>query len=891
MRVNQSYVWDIKSPNSPCYTINPPSPIVSLAYNHKQTDEIAFGCYNGRVGYLDVRVEKVVHMSDVEFSHHEPVVDLIWLSSRMNNEFVTCSTDGQVCWWDNRKMTKPIDKLYICENDLSKNEDAPKTEDGLPSNLIGGTCLEFVPDHGPKYLIGTEKGSIMLATKKPKKNGELNFNLSYGLQIGRHLGPIYSIKRNPIEYKYFLSVGDWSVNVWEEDMKTPIMKTRYHSSYLTDGCWSPQRPGVFFVTRKDGWMDIWDFYYRQNEVAFSHKVSNSALTTIKLNTVTGVSQIGVTHADIGKFAAIGDSNGTITLLELCSSLYKVQPNEKDTLNEIFSREKRREDHLKYQRQQLDLKKRNATKEKERLEKEAEDAKNVDVDKQMKDIEGIFENNLKQSADDLYKVYLNEDDMTKLLTERLTYGKEKKAVKDIGQAQHVTRVKATLPADYEKKAGALSFTIPNYYPPSKNSVITSFTPTSKDTIVAVVVQEEVDKLIRWKVSQKEGSETELFSLDKKMVWDSSFKDKEPVDLKDIYYVFEDAHKNYIAVDNYGPILLINPSKPQETRIIAECYVTDKCAVAMSGDKKCIYYIDKDESTKIWKQEISTGKKEWFLGDTEDSINEISGFCLVNEETLFVAFKNSRVCRYDMDKRQFERSVALEGTPTFMCSHLNHVAIVGDVVNQKGELSDAHEILILDDELREVARHSLRDFGTVAWMSMRASVSKTPILFVGSTTQLYAMRITKNSGLEKIPINVDLPQIKRDGIHTFQIFKDSLFISDKDGILVGQIKGEIDDPDEMEKLANKLEANHDIIREKEDQIISDRDKKRKEEVEMEEVQKKMKREQEEAERKKRDENLVKEMDPMSQAVGFENSELLYHKITGRLVLIKAPGLIYL
>jgi hypothetical protein len=30
--------------------------------------------------------------------------------------------------------------------------------------------------------------------------------------------------------------------------------------------------GVFFVTRMDGVVDIWDYFYRQNEVAYSHKV-------------------------------------------------------------------------------------------------------------------------------------------------------------------------------------------------------------------------------------------------------------------------------------------------------------------------------------------------------------------------------------------------------------------------------------------------------------------------------------------------------------------------------------------------------------------------------------------------------------------------------------------
>jgi dynein intermediate chain 2 len=77
--------------------------------------------------------------------------------------------------------------------------------------------------------------------------------------------------------------------MWEDDLKVPIMHSRYHGALLSDGCWSPSRPGLFFVTRKDGWLDVWDYYYRQNEVAISHKVSDGALTCIGINKVTGIS--------------------------------------------------------------------------------------------------------------------------------------------------------------------------------------------------------------------------------------------------------------------------------------------------------------------------------------------------------------------------------------------------------------------------------------------------------------------------------------------------------------------------------------------------------------------------------------------------------------------------
>lgn len=50
--------------------------------------------------------------------------------------------------------------------------------------------------------------------------------------------------------RFFLSVGDWSAKIWFEDLKTPIIRTKYHGSYLSDGCFSPTRNGVFFLTRK-----------------------------------------------------------------------------------------------------------------------------------------------------------------------------------------------------------------------------------------------------------------------------------------------------------------------------------------------------------------------------------------------------------------------------------------------------------------------------------------------------------------------------------------------------------------------------------------------------------------------------------------------------------------
>ena len=50
------------------------------------------------------------------------------------------------------------------------------------------------------------------------------------------------------------------------------ISSRQYQSYLTDGCWSPIRPSVFFITKMDGTMDVWDIIFKQNDPTLSLQV-------------------------------------------------------------------------------------------------------------------------------------------------------------------------------------------------------------------------------------------------------------------------------------------------------------------------------------------------------------------------------------------------------------------------------------------------------------------------------------------------------------------------------------------------------------------------------------------------------------------------------------------
>lgn len=319
-----SFIWDINERNVPLTELRTTSPLVCCQYNHKNSDCLVGGCYNGLIHYYDLRKGPApVGKSSVEVSHYDPVYDVVWLQSKSGTECASVSSDGRLLFWDVRKMTEVQDECILTDG----GKDEPKT--------LGGVSLEWMQEAGPtKYLMGTEHGIIISCNRRPKKAVEIGqwFGVEERGGFGRHFGPVYAVKRNPFQPKFFLSVGDWCAKMWMEDLKGPMLQTPYYSSFLSTGAWSPTRAGVFFLCRQDGRLDTWDYFYRMNEVSLSQKISDAALTSLSVQAQGGL-------------AAVGDSEGVITLMQLCDGLIQPGPNEKGMIGGMFDREQKRERNL------------------------------------------------------------------------------------------------------------------------------------------------------------------------------------------------------------------------------------------------------------------------------------------------------------------------------------------------------------------------------------------------------------------------------------------------------------------------------------------------------------------------------------------------------------------
>lgn len=232
----KSYIWDIVNPNKPDSLLVPASPLVCMRFNPKTPEVLVGGSYNGLVSVFDLRKgNSPTESSVIENSHHDPVYDVYWTSSKTHNECVSVSTDGRLLFWDTRRLGE-----FVTELELS----IPGEPGSDKKVVVGGSSLEYNVEAGPtKYLVGTEQG-VVLSLRKSKSNksdAAQKPGTVHGLNSGKHHGPIYSIQRNPTHNKFFMTVGDWTARVWSEDGKTPIMTTKYCRSYLTAGCWSPTR--------------------------------------------------------------------------------------------------------------------------------------------------------------------------------------------------------------------------------------------------------------------------------------------------------------------------------------------------------------------------------------------------------------------------------------------------------------------------------------------------------------------------------------------------------------------------------------------------------------------------------------------------------------------------
>ncbi|KAK6099299.1 hypothetical protein MT418_000733 [Batrachochytrium dendrobatidis] len=330
----------------------------------------------GKDKHVETPVVKYSVVSSIEASHRACVTDIHWLSTHFelssngemvehgeygHKQIVTSSLDGTIAFWDLRykKDWKSLDLawrpfLRVSLSSLDSTFDYSLTRVSICTTVVDKPKSGDVSSHDTppsagkekekaasqklwtsKFYCVTEEGDVIYSDWIAEKATEEKVS-RVEFAFSSHFGPASDLQRSPFCPDILLSVGGWSFSLWKEKLTLgPILASAPASTYLISGCWSPTRPGVFYIGRADGVLEVWDLLDTSHAPSMIQTVTSTAISYMQIYQYGGRSGNGQ------QYLAVGDDAGTLHILEISKNLQRPSKNEKSVTVAFFEKEARR----------------------------------------------------------------------------------------------------------------------------------------------------------------------------------------------------------------------------------------------------------------------------------------------------------------------------------------------------------------------------------------------------------------------------------------------------------------------------------------------------------------------------------------------------------------------
>ncbi|NXK14203.1 WDR63 protein, partial [Herpetotheres cachinnans] len=192
------------------------------------------------------------------------------------------------------------------------------------------------------FSVGTEDGEIVYSDWKMEIDSDSAKPISqkHTQKYTPHTETINTLQRSPFFKDIILSIGGRIFAIWKEGVTNgPILQSSCSAGRYTAGQWSLARPGVFFLGRDDGNIDIWDLLKKTHEPSHFQNISESMITFIS-PWIASPKQ---------HFLAVSDDLGVLRVLEIRQTLSHPSRNEHANVLDYFEREVK---YLKYCEQEF-----------------------------------------------------------------------------------------------------------------------------------------------------------------------------------------------------------------------------------------------------------------------------------------------------------------------------------------------------------------------------------------------------------------------------------------------------------------------------------------------------------------------------------------------------------
>ncbi|NWV84831.1 WDR63 protein, partial [Dasyornis broadbenti] len=191
--------------------------------------------------------------------------------------------------------------------------------------------LEALENISTDFFVGNEDGEIVYSEWKMKTDTHSAKPVSqkHSQKYNLHLEMINTLQKSPFFKDIFLSIGGQKFAIWKEGVTNgPILQSSCSAGRYTAGQWSSTRPGVFFIGRDNGNIDIWDLLKKTHEPSHFQNISKSIITFISPCNASAEQH----------FLAVSDSLGELHILEIYQTLCHPSINEVANVLGYFERE-------------------------------------------------------------------------------------------------------------------------------------------------------------------------------------------------------------------------------------------------------------------------------------------------------------------------------------------------------------------------------------------------------------------------------------------------------------------------------------------------------------------------------------------------------------------------
>ncbi|XP_036834501.1 dynein intermediate chain 4, axonemal isoform X3 [Oncorhynchus mykiss] len=302
--------WSLKNPTWPERVFTCESGVTTLDFSASNASQLAVGMHDGSIATYNVESREktpVIDSSDCAHKHTSPVWQVRWIDHERGasgedkgETLISVSADGRISKWFLRKGLDCIDlmKLKRTRNEKDKKQvgDKEKKSEALISRQAPGLCFDFHPTDSNIYIAGTEEGHIHKCS--------CSYNEQFLETYIAHKGPLYRITWSPFCSDVFLSCSsDWTIQLWRQDLFTPVLGFTSTQSAVYDVMWSPKWATVFGAVN-EGRVEIWDL---------GASILDPTIVSLASPGVKLTSLLFATETDC---ILVGDSDGQVSIYQL-----------------------------------------------------------------------------------------------------------------------------------------------------------------------------------------------------------------------------------------------------------------------------------------------------------------------------------------------------------------------------------------------------------------------------------------------------------------------------------------------------------------------------------------------------------------------------------------------